>query len=69
MKALSTMNKAFVLAIVTLMSASAFAADGVGEKKDGPCQKVATNDGQKAQKSSNVQADEAPKSGAAKKAE
>ncbi|MFL5812083.1 MAG: hypothetical protein ACJ763_00780 [Bdellovibrionia bacterium] len=49
-------NQAFVLAIVTLMSASAFAA-GAGEKKDSKdCQEVTTKSGDKAQKASNVKA-------------
>lgn len=59
---MKTLNNAFILAIVTLMSASAFAADGVGEAKNSKdCAQVATKDGGKAQKASNVQSDEAPK--------
>jgi hypothetical protein len=56
---MKAINQAFVLAIVTLMSASAFAA-GAGETKDVPCQPVATKGGDKTQKASNVQSDEAP---------
>jgi hypothetical protein len=53
-------NQAFVLAAITLISANAFAA-GAGETKDVPCQTSATKDGDKAQKSSNVQTDDAKK--------
>jgi uncharacterized protein YdeI (BOF family) len=68
---MKTLNQAFVLAIITLMSASAFAADGVGEKKDGKdCTQVANKDGDKAKKASNVKgADEEKKDAKAGKAE
>jgi hypothetical protein len=57
---MKVINSAFALAVITLFSANAFAA-GAGETKDVPCQTSANKDGDKAQKSSNVQTDEAKK--------